>query len=343
MPDASAASTSRKKSSSKRTTKKPDTKSKKALPPVPAVPIAEDPPREPALFSDNDVTPLPVPPSPQLSQLTSSLNLMSLPGPLSKQLPTPCAPPAPPPKDLKQKNVARLTEDRGADKAWSLLQKPQILYDSGTGPRVRDVRAFMSSSFAQPPWLADPLCAEFAMPEVLQMLQTVLPPDTAMILWYNKSRKTSRVCPACQRVYSLGDTLKSPVGRDGQKAPEADKDKPISPQLLQEQILSGLCSPICFLMASFHHPDAIQTVWGRMAETIDDKTWAALDAIPPSTNNNGHGLAMLLKMTRLEDLGLSQLLEPDVLPEEYIDQLPPPEEKDGEFGTRLTRVHTVKS
>ena len=96
-------------------------------------------------------------------------------------------------------------------------------------------------------------------------------------------------------------------------------------------------------MASFHHPDAIQTVWGRMAETIDDKTWTALDAIPPSTSNNGHGLAMLLKMTRLEDLGLSQLLEPDVIPEEYVDERPAPTEKDGEFGTRLTRVHTVKS
>lgn len=78
-------------------------------------------------------------------------------------------------------NVARPSEHRGVDETWSLLQQPRILYDSGTGPRVRDVRSFVSSSFAQSPWLADPLCAEFAMPEVLQMLQTVLPPDTATV------------------------------------------------------------------------------------------------------------------------------------------------------------------
>jgi len=55
------------------------------------------------------------------------------------------------------------------------------IHDPGNGPRVRDVRAFLSSFFAQPPSLDDPLCAEFSQEEVLQMLCTSLPEDTAIV------------------------------------------------------------------------------------------------------------------------------------------------------------------
>lgn len=55
------------------------------------------------------------------------------------------------------------------------------IHDPGTGPRVRDARAFLGSYFALPPSLDDPLCAEFAQEEVLQMLMTVLPEETALV------------------------------------------------------------------------------------------------------------------------------------------------------------------
>src|ERR1700730_4557155 len=55
------------------------------------------------------------------------------------------------------------------------------IHDPGNGPRVRDTRAFLSSYFAHPPSLDDPLCAEFAQEEVLQMLMTVLPKDIALV------------------------------------------------------------------------------------------------------------------------------------------------------------------
>jgi hypothetical protein len=55
------------------------------------------------------------------------------------------------------------------------------IHDPGNGPRVRDTRAFLSSYFAQPPSLDEPLCAEFAQEEVLQMLMTVLPEETALV------------------------------------------------------------------------------------------------------------------------------------------------------------------
>ncbi|KAI0031472.1 hypothetical protein K488DRAFT_13194, partial [Vararia minispora EC-137] len=192
-----------------------------------------------------------------------------------------------------------------------LLTKPRILHDSGTGPRVRDARAFLASSFAHPPWTEDPLCAEFARPEMLQMLCTVLPDEAAMFLWYNKSRRKGRVCPVCQRLYNLGDMLSSPVAfdNDSPDAPPPEKIPPSS-RLLKEQMISGLCSPICFFMSSFHNPSLIRSAWGCMAEELDDATWAALDAPAPKDD---HGLSMLLKMTRLHDLGLAQLCVPDVV------------------------------
>lgn len=64
-----------------------------------------------------------------------------------------------------------------------LIATPNI-YDPGNGPRVRDTRAFLSSFFAQPPALEDPLCAEFAQEEILQMLCTVLPEETAIVCMF---------------------------------------------------------------------------------------------------------------------------------------------------------------
>ncbi len=61
------------------------------------------------------------------------------------------------------------------------LLKPPFIHDPGSGPRVKDVRAFLESRLASPPSLDDPLCGEFADEAVLQMLCTVLPEETAMV------------------------------------------------------------------------------------------------------------------------------------------------------------------
>ncbi|KIJ61225.1 hypothetical protein HYDPIDRAFT_177122 [Hydnomerulius pinastri MD-312] len=186
-----------------------------------------------------------------------------------------------------------------------LLPSTPNIYDPGNGPRVRNARAFLSSFFAQPPSLDDPLCAEFAQEEILQMLCTVLPEETAVILWYNKSRTTGRLCPSCRRLYNLGDVLPDLV-QDGAKY----SSEPCSPYLSREQEISGLCSPLCFIMASFNHPGAIKTTWGRAAEEIDDYTWSLLNG--PGVGTGDQGLSMLMKMARLPDLGLGQLCLPDV-------------------------------
>ncbi|KAI6020532.1 hypothetical protein EDC04DRAFT_2735664 [Pisolithus marmoratus] len=184
-----------------------------------------------------------------------------------------------------------------------LLPATPNIYDPGTGPRVRSAKEFLSSFFSQPPSLNDPLCAEFAQEEILQMLCTVLPEETAIILWYNKSRAKGRVCPSCRRLYNLGDVLPDLTQDNPKRAVE-------SPLLTREQFISGLCSPLCFIMASFNHPGAIKTTWGRVAEDMDDVTWDLLNG--PGVGIGDEGLGLLLKMTRLADLGLAQLCFPDV-------------------------------
>lgn len=68
-------------------------------------------------------------------------------------------------------------------------------------------------------------------------------------------------------------------------------------------------SPVCFIVACFNYPGAIRSAWGCMEEELDDHTWELLNgpAENQATGNVGLGLGMLVKMTRLHDLGLAQL------------------------------------
>ncbi|TEB21474.1 hypothetical protein FA13DRAFT_1819523 [Coprinellus micaceus] len=229
----------------------------------------------------------------------------------------------------KNPSTERIVPEERLVEIEQVLQKPSFIHDPGNGPRVRDIGEFLKSEFfAQPPSHDDSLCAEFAQPEVLQMLQTVLPSESAMILWYNKSRSSSRVCPSCQRLYRLGDILPEIIlGHAGEKR---DPERPPHPQLSQEQKISGLCSPVCFVLASFLFQEAIKGAWGKMAEDIDDETWDLLnsptcdlksllhasmheslptsDTKPRSKHDTSAALGMMVRMTRLHDLGLAQLL-----------------------------------
>jgi len=198
-----------------------------------------------------------------------------------------------------------------ASDSEGLPQKP-FIHDPGNGHRVRDMRAFLSSFFAQPPALNDPLCAEFSQDEVLQMLCTVLPEETALILWYNKSRSTSRICPACQRLYRLGDVLPDHMDFAEDHARSVTQRPP--PQLEREQEISGLCSAVCFILASYNYPAAIKSAWGHTADEMDDEAWGLLNSVGEGNASSGVsvGLGMLVRMTRLHDLGLAQLCLPDV-------------------------------
>ncbi|KAI4520216.1 hypothetical protein K525DRAFT_204212 [Schizophyllum commune Loenen D] len=204
------------------------------------------------------------------------------------------------------------------------LPAQPFIYDPGNGPRVRDARAFVDSPFfAHAPAFEDPLCAEFAQGEVLEMLRMVLPEEMALILWYNKSRLTSRICPSCRRLYNLGqalpDLIEDGEGEDEEEGgPHSNDGKlklhphaPPNPLLEREQMISGLCSPVCFILAAFDYPGAIKSAWGAMAEEMDEEAWEMLNA--PANDHLKAALGMLVRMTRLHDLGLAQLL---CMPEE---------------------------
>ncbi|TFK47223.1 hypothetical protein OE88DRAFT_1686660 [Heliocybe sulcata] len=185
------------------------------------------------------------------------------------------------------------------------LPKGPCIVDPGNGPRVKDISVFLSSRFAAPPAANDPMCAEFAQEEVLEMLSTVLPEEMAMVLWYNKSRSRGRVCPACLRLYNLGDML--PEHSEELKLWSHDGE---IPELEREKELSGLCSSVCFIAASYNYPEAIRSTWGRTAKELDDQTWEFLNT--PGGGHDDMGLGMLLRMSRLHDLGLAQLCFPDM-------------------------------
>jgi hypothetical protein len=68
-------------------------------------------------------------------------------------------------------------------------------------------------------------------------------------------------------------------------------------------------SPVCFILAAFNYPGAIKSAWGYMGDEMDDDTWNLLNAPVDGTAQSdlSQALGMLVKMTRLYDLGLSQL------------------------------------
>jgi hypothetical protein len=71
------------------------------------------------------------------------------------------------------------------------------------------------------------------------------------------------------------------------------------------------------MLAAYRVPAAAKAAWGRRAEDLDDATWELLDdaelAPPLNVDQAGIGLGMLLKMTRLHDLGLAQLCVPELV------------------------------
>jgi hypothetical protein len=75
-----------------------------------------------------------------------------------------------------------------ADDPTLILLSNPIIHDPGNGPRVKNMHAFLDSSFSHPACMDDPLCAEFAQREILQMLCTVLPEETALVRFFTFTR-----------------------------------------------------------------------------------------------------------------------------------------------------------
>lgn len=62
---------------------------------------------------------------------------------------------------------------------------------------------------------------------------------------------------------------------------------------------------MCFIVASFNYPSAISASWGKMAEELDAETCDLLNG--PGQGLDDQGLGLLLRLTRLHDMGLRQM------------------------------------
>lgn len=71
---------------------------------------------------------------------------------------------------------------------------------------------------------------------------------------------------------------------------------------------------MCFILASYNYPAAIKSAWGHTADEMTDEAWTQLNSTGEGNAKSGVsvGLGMLVRMTRLHDLGLAQLCLPDV-------------------------------
>ncbi|KZT39816.1 hypothetical protein SISSUDRAFT_984358 [Sistotremastrum suecicum HHB10207 ss-3] len=172
------------------------------------------------------------------------------------------------------------------------------VHDPGNGPRVKDLFAFIESAYATKPTLDDPQCREYYYQDVLDLLVELLPRETAVILWYNKTRLNARICPTCRRFYKIGQTLPT----HAMEAPLDEKSKPL---LEQEQTLSGICSFLCFGVAVYNYPGTVDA-WGLPGWEMDDATRDLLNA--PSLGAQDEGLGLLVKLSRLNDPGFQDLL-----------------------------------
>jgi hypothetical protein len=83
----------------------------------------------------------------------------------------------------------------------------------------------------------------------------------------------------------------------------------IFPAFISQTQITPAGSTICFVLASLNYPEAIRLIFGRDAGEMEDITWEYLNTTGSSERDDG-GLSMMLRMTRLDDLGLGQLLFP---------------------------------
>ncbi|CAE7208817.1 unnamed protein product, partial [Rhizoctonia solani] len=209
-------------------------------------------------------------------------------------------PPAPQPKSTTSTEPSPPPQPQ-TNHVHENISSPVV--DPGTGPRVRDLYAFLKSPFAAPPSLDDPLCDWFFDSATYSIIAQLLPQEPSLILHYNRTRLVDRICPACRRFYRLGDLLPFLAPEPG-SIDELDRQQEDS-RTLHEQQISGLCSFVCFSLACFNYPGA-RGAWGRTAELLDPWTTDLLNG--PGAGIPDHGMSDLVKMTRNHDLGIGYMI-----------------------------------
>ncbi|KAG8810153.1 hypothetical protein FRC18_004230 [Serendipita sp. 400] len=207
-------------------------------------------------------------------------------------------------------------DDEGEVEVPVTLELPYI-YDPGNGPRVKDFLAFMRSRYAAPQAQSfaavgeveeggikdSPRDARWDASRVLPILSRLLPGELATALWYNRTRSTHRVCPTCQRVYNVGDTLRAHV--QGIDEPSVDTEQGHQ-QRLNEQYLSGICSVTCFALATYNFGHAAVLAYSLSWRQLGPATQKVLEGHGSGVEDQG--LSYYVRLSRCSGKELSELI-----------------------------------
>jgi hypothetical protein len=87
-------------------------------------------------------------------------------------------PAAPPPPSTPATNTDSPPESK-SNHAFEGISTPVV--DPGTGPRVRDLHAFLVSPFAAPPALDDPVCEWFYDSTTYAIIEQLLPQEPSLV------------------------------------------------------------------------------------------------------------------------------------------------------------------
>ncbi|KAG8752167.1 hypothetical protein FRC14_007280 [Serendipita sp. 396] len=127
--------------------------------------------------------------------------------------------------------------------------------------------------------------------------------DEGEALWYNRTRSTHRVCPTCQRVYNVGDTLRAHV--QGIDEPSVDTEQGHQ-QRLSEQYLSGICSVTCFALATYNFGHAAVLAYSLSWRQLGPATQKVLEGHGSGVEDQG--LSYYVRLSRCSGKELSELI-----------------------------------
>ncbi|CAG7851165.1 SubName: Full=Uncharacterized protein {ECO:0000313/EMBL:CCA71860.1} [Serendipita indica DSM 11827] len=166
-------------------------------------------------------------------------------------------------------------------------EEPYI-YDPGNGPRVRDFVAFLHSPFAVQPSVEFVRVGEpkggaeddvdWTDNELVGLLARAVPDELALVLWYNRTRATHRICPTCQRVYHVGEALRPHLPGVDSEEEQSVTEEEVKRHAARtaEQWLSGICSIPCFALSTYTLGPAAVLAYGLWWSQLDEGTKVAL-------------------------------------------------------------------
>ncbi|PVF99303.1 hypothetical protein CPB86DRAFT_796705 [Serendipita vermifera] len=196
-------------------------------------------------------------------------------------------------------------DEEGVYEGGVEMEEPCV-FDPGNGPRVRNFVGFMKSAYAvaQETSFGADLLRTASASTVIPLLTRILPGEFATVMWYNRTRTTHRVCPACQRIYHLGEALRPHVKElepDRNEDPDYESDRQMTKQerlAYAEQWRSGICSFPCYALATYNYGMEGILAYGLPWQDLDDAIREVLEG--EGLGIDDQGLSHYIRVSRLD-------------------------------------------